>query len=360
MKKAIVVSLSFHPGHVSHMIASYKQFEELGFESYYCVSEGFKPYIPDNSRVIIYGTDKIQNVDVAIFVFPSQNNLLLIRKLKKQGAGIIYIFHEPLAPMIEYRKAGFSYKYLAKLWVVNQISRLTVKWSDIVFLPSKKAVEFYDANPIYSNKNIVYVPLLYDDERTEQLARIQRKYFSYIGTVAADHSFKEYLQFVEWAVKENCLPWLNFLIATKSDFDVPQVLVKSSRVVIQKGRPLSNEEINENYASTSVVWNAYARTTQSGVLAKSFMFGTPAIVLKKNLSEFVIDGKEVVAIDDNTSFEEIERAVLRITSDFEHYSSSARMRFENTFFYRRYNEEMEKVMCGLSDDRRVSEVSHNS
>lgn len=346
-KTAIIISLNFHPGHVSHMVASYRQLEGLGYESVYFVDEGFVSFLPKDSRIRVYGKDKVVNVFVALFVFPSQKNLLLIRKLKRQGAKIIYIFHEPLSPLKEYRKAGFSYKYLAKLWVINWISCLTVKWSDAVLVPSRKAEEFYHANPLYMNENVHYLPLLYDDERTTQLANKQRLYFGYIGTVAADHSFTEYLQFVEKAIAENWLPQLKFLIATKSEFEVPQVLAESSRVVINKGRPMSDAEINEIYASTFVVWNAYARTTQSGVLAKSFMFGTPAIVLKKNLSEFTVDGQEVVAINDNTSFEEIEKAVLRITGDFELFSNAARKRFEETFYYRQHNDTFKKILSSL-------------
>lgn len=341
---ALIISLNFHPGHVSHMVASYRQFEELGYKSVYCVNKGFLNYLPDKSRIRVSGIGKIHEVTVAIFLFPSHKNLILIRKLKKNYSKIIYIFHEPLAPLKEYRKAGFSYKYLTKLWIINRISCQTVKWSDVVLLPSKKAFEYYNANPLYQNKNVHYLPLLYDDERTVQLANKQRIYFGYIGTIAADHSFDEYLRFVEWAVKDNHLPKLKFLIATKSEFEVPQILVESSRVFIQKGRPLNDEEINEYYASTCVVWNAYARTTQSGVLAKSFMFGTPAIVLRKNLSEHTEDGKEVVAIDRNTSFEEIEKAVCRITEDFEHFSNAARERFEETFYYKKYNEVMRKIL----------------
>ena len=344
MESALVISLNFHPGHVSHMVASYRQMEELGYESIYCVAEGFVNFLPKDSRICVYGKDELPKVSIAIFVFPSQKNLLLIRKLKKQGAKIVYIFHEPLAPMKEYRKAGFSYKYLAKLWVINRISSMTVKWSNVVLLPSKKAVDFYQANPLYQNENYHYLPLLYDDERTPELAMKDRKYFGYIGTVAADHSFNEYLDFVKWAVAGNRLPQLQFLIATKSEYEVPQVIAESPRVIIQKGKPLSDDEINNYYASTYVVWNAYARTTQSGVLAKSFMFGTPAIVLKKNLSEFTEDGKEVVAIDDKNSFEQIENAVLKITDSFDKYSDSARKRFENTFYYRRYNKEFESII----------------
>ena len=344
MNKALIISLNFHPGHVSHMVASYRQLEELGYESVYCVNEAFVPYLPQGSRICVYRKDKVINVTVAIFLFPSQKNLLLIHKLKRQGSKIIYIFHEPLAPMKEYRKAGFSYKYLAKLWVINRISSLTVKWSDAVLVPSKKAEEFYHANPLYKNENVHYLPLLYDDERTAEFSNNARFYFGYIGTIAADHSFNEYLQFVEWAIRENLLPELKFLIATKSEFEVPQAFAESPRVVVQKGRPLSDEEINEYYASTCVVWNAYTRTTQSGVLAKSFMFGTPAIVLRKNLSEFTVDGQEVVAIDDNTSFDEIEKAILRIIGNFEHFSNAARKRFEETFYYRQNNKKIKEII----------------
>lgn len=125
---------------------------------------------------------------------------------------------------------------------------------------------------------------------------------------------------------------LAFLIATKSEFEVPKELLRSSRVVIRKGKPMSNDEINEYYASTYVVWNAYARTTQSGVLAKAFMFGTPAIVLRKNSNEFMRDGIEVVAIEDNTDNSQIVRAIQQIRNNFEIYSRNCRMQFQRLFF----------------------------
>lgn len=344
MEVAVIVSLNFNPGHVSHLVANYQQMEELGYEAVYYVAEGFVPYLSQDSRIYVYGKDKAIYGAVAIFLFPSHKNLLLIHRMRRQGTKIIYIFHEPLAPMKEYREAGFSFAYLLKLWLINQISCLTVKWSDVVLLPSKRAMAFYHANPQYANERVYGLPLLYDDERVVRLSDNQRLYFSYIGTIAADHSFTEYVKFVEWAIKENKLPKLKFLIATKSQFEVSKELAESSRVIIKKGRPMSNDEINEYYATSFVVWNAYARTTQSGVLVKSLMFGTPAVVLRKNLSEFIVDGQEVVAIDDNTSFEIIEQAVLRITSDFGHYSSSARKCFEDKFYYRKYNEIFMKIL----------------
>ena len=337
--KALIISLNFHPGHVSHMVASYKQCEELGYQSIFYVNYEFENYLPHECRMLINGRHSCPVTDIAIFLFPSQKNLPLIWKMKRKGVRVVYIFHEPLSPMSDYRKAGFSYKYLAKLWVINRISQWTVKWSDLILLPSRKAVDFYEKNPLYKNRNYHYLPLMYDDERRKRHELFPRIYFSYIGTIAADHSFGEFLNFAEWVIRENRMPEFKFLIATKSSFTVPDILKDSQRITIQQGRPLTDEEINAYYASTIVVWNAYARTTQSGVLAKSFMFGTPAIVLRKNCNEFAQDGIEIKAIEDNTNKDEIAAAIVEVKKNFLLYSSNCRKRFEESFYYRQYNEQ---------------------
>lgn len=341
---ALIISLNFNPGHVSHMVASYKQCEELGYQSVYYVDSSFVPFLPQGSNVI-YASDGIKfKVDLAIFLFPSQKNILLIWKLKRQNAKLVYIFHEPLAPMNVYREAGFSKRYLAKLWVIDHISAMTVKWCDCVLIPSRKAVKYYEENNRYKNKNYHYLPLMYCDEREERHMRMPRLYFSYIGTVAADHSFQEYLEFVEWAVTNNKLRNISFMIGSKSEFEVPEALKVSNRVSIHKGKPMTDEEINAYYSGSIVVWNAYTRTTQSGVLAKSFMFGTPAIVLCVNLNEFTHDGKNVVAIDDNTNKEQITAAVEKIYENFDAFSSECRKEFFKSFYYRVYNEEFKRII----------------
>lgn len=73
------------------------------------------------------------------------------------------------------------------------------------------------------------------------------------------------------------------------------------------------------------------------VLAKNFMYGKPAVVLRANLNEFMEDGQEVAALDDNTSYGNIESAVDGVVTNFNHYSISCRKKFEETFCYRKYN-----------------------
>ena len=344
MKTAIIVSLNFNPGHVSHMVASYKQCEEIGYKSVLYIHPRFKEYLPEGIDFLCYGEDKLLTPSLAIILFPSLNNLKLIRTLKVGGTKVIYVFHEPLADFSEYKRSGFSIKALLKLWVVNRVSAWTVKKSDVIILPSRKALQYYRSNALYKNENYHYLPLMYDDECCESDLGRKREYFSYIGTIAADHSFNEYLRFILWAVKNNRLKDLNFLIATKSKFDLPEDLINNDRVLVQSGRPLSDKEINDFYSQSIVVWNAYARTTQSGVLAKSFMFGTPVIILEKNENEFASDSVEGKLISDNKDEIQIEVAIQEIISNFDSYKNNCRERFLSTFYYKNYNSDIEEIL----------------
>jgi len=340
---SLIISLNFNPGHISHLVANYKQCEELGYTSIFYVNKEFKRFLPENSRIIT-SDEALPPAKFAIITFPSLKNLKLIWQLKRQNSKVLYVFHEPLAPLNTYREAGFSYLYIIKVLLTHCVNAVTVNMSNTVLLPSHKAVKLYGENILYRNKNYHYLPLMFPDEQTEKLQQTERQYFSYIGTVAKDHSFDEYLAFINWAVNNNKLPSLHFLIATRSDFCIPESLASSDRVTIQQGKPMTDNEINHWYASSHIVWNAYSRTTQSGVIAKSFMFGTPVIALRKNLNEFSSHGVEVFAIEDNKSYGQIENAVNEILNNFDSYSKACRNRFLNSFHYRKYNQEFKDIL----------------
>jgi hypothetical protein len=346
--RAYIISLNFNPGHVSHMVAYYRQYEELGYESWMYIDKGFTEFIPADCRYIVYGMNKPEECSLAVFMFPSYKNLLEIKSLKCQkDCKIVYLFHEPLDKYSTYREAGFSWLKMLKLRVVNMVNVLTVRWSDLIFIPSMKAINYYESNHLYKNPNYHYLPLLYDDEQTKKTGKIERKFFSYIGTVAPDHSFDEYMAFVKWAILNNQLPDFNFLIATRNKVNRNTdtiILINTRRLTIFDGVPLTDVQINNFFSESIAIWNAYTRTTQSGVLAKSFMFGTPAIVLKKNLSEFVEDGKEVIAINNNTDYHEIADALVRITKSHAAFSASCRTRFLNTFYYKSFNQQVKDVL----------------
>lgn len=346
MKRALIVSQNFNPGHVSHLVAGYKQFQELGFQPSLFLDRAFKDFIPQGIEAIFTDEkNRLPMVEVAFILFPSLKNPGLIRSLRRQGTTVLYLFHEPLKSIGEFKKAGFSFKYLLKLRVIDAVNAYTVNKSNIVLLPSRKAEANYKSNPKYKNKHSAYLPLMFDDESDGNVAGNDRPYFSYIGTVAADHSFEEFLQFVTKALKDERMKNFKFLIATKSEFAVPTELDNNPRVKIQKGKPLTNEQINLAYASSLAVWNAYARTTQSGVLAKAYMFGTPAVVMNRNLNEYMKPGETVEIINDNSDYEDIRSAVEKIAANPRNYQNNCRNFFLENFHYRNYNEQMEGLLA---------------
>ena len=45
-KIALISSLKFRPAHLSHLIASYRQFEDLGYQSILFIHPDFIPFLP--------------------------------------------------------------------------------------------------------------------------------------------------------------------------------------------------------------------------------------------------------------------------------------------------------------------------
>lgn len=349
MKKALIFSYSKNVGHLAHVVAYYRLFEAIGFKSTVCVENTTQAYLPND--IDIYDKrDDNSDVSVALFYSSSLRNFLKILYFRlKKNCKVLYVFHEPMPSVLSYYRSGFSIKKVIFYFFEDLYERLCVLVSRHIILSSNNAIDNYKKGGYKKyNSSFFYIPLLFED-KCHLYKECKREYFSYIGTVAVDHAFNDFLEFVKSAVIEDKLRPLKFLIATSSEFEVPRQIQNSDRVKIIKGHYLTDEEIDRCYAETSVIWNAYNRMTQSGVLARAFMFGTPAIVLRRNLTEFTNDGQEVVAMGTNTSFEDINKAVTKILSNFDSYSNAARQRFENSFYYMKFKDTMRKIISNDND-----------
>lgn len=351
MKKALIISLSPHIGHLSHVAAYYHLFEEVGYKSTIYVLPDSVKYLPDGLDVVTQ-MPLMGEYEVALMSSPCAKNISVALNIKlRSNCKLIYVYHEPLGSKASFREAGVSWKKTQIIFLKDKVNLLLLKLADHIILSSKTALYHYE-NGIYKwiNRNYTCISLIFSDEYEDRQKREERQFFSYIGTIAEDHSFREYLEFVKWAILEKRIPQIKYQIATKSSINIDQTidaLIQSGRLRLIEGKPLSNEEINNCYATSICVWNAYERTTQSGVLAKSFMFGTPAIILKKNISEFTEDGKNVVAIEDNANLEQIEAAVHRIEENFASYSTNARKRFDDCFHYKKYCDTFVRILSSI-------------
>ena len=349
-KVALIISLNFRAAHISHLVASYYQMSELGYTPICLIHHDAINYLPQNVKYIT-SINEISRVDVAIFWFPALGNIKLMWKLKHMfGAKIVYVFHEPIEKFSTYLASGNSRLWTIKFFAKYYVGLSFLMLADKIILPSRKAVELYENGlSKFANRNYGYLPLLYSDERDPEM-NFERKYFSYIGSINNDHAYGNYVDYIYSIFKRNRFSKLKFLIASWRDVPEDSRIKEMTDCGILKvvsGKPMTNEEINEYYISSFLVWNAYHRSTQSGVLAKSFMFGTPGLVMKHNLSEFVVDGREVKAIACNSDIEELDNALEDVLLNFSTYSSNARKNYERNYDYRIHNKKMDTILNSL-------------
>ena len=354
MKKVVIFSLNFNSAHISHLLASYMQCQDLGYDPILYLHKDFEPFIShEKVNYLIYKRDSLpKEIHIGMFLFPSLNNITQSVLLKVfHRAKIIYLYHEPLDSMKSYIQHNNIFE-VCVIVLKDLVSLFTLILSDLILLPSEKSYSQYEKNNYrIFNKEYYYFPLLYPDYN-EDRSNMSKLYFSYIGGACREHAFEKYLLFVKKAIEQKFMvDKLQFCIATRTHLDLIDPVIKeimdSDRVVIQQGRHLSNEEISDYYSKSYIVWNAYERTNQSGVLANSFMFGVPLIIMKSNMSEYVTNHGNVVAINNNEDYQEICDAVKCIMSKYSAYVSSARESFLHNFYYKAHNEQFKKLVDRL-------------
>lgn len=342
-KHALVVSLNFNPGHFSHLVANYKLFEENDYKPYLFVNKLFYRMDEGNKyrKVGSVGEiSKLKTVDTAVFWFPSVRNIFEILRMRLLfKSKIIYIFHEPLDSIANYYKSGFRFKKILKICLINVVNIPVIVLSHSIVLPSQNSFSLYQKKYTSLNSNYSLMPLLFDDEASLALEKPAKTFISYIGTVAADHAFDRFVDFVDSAIQNAWFPDLQFLIATSSHIPekervILEPYIRSGKVTISEGHPMTTAEINYFFMSSIIVWNAYNRSMQSGVLPKAYMSGAAVIVLLRNANEFIDDHRTGILISDNKDVHEIRKAVEEIVENLAFYSKNCREKFLDCFFYK--------------------------
>ena len=347
----LIVSLKFRVAHVAHLVASYRQMEELGHSPQLFIHPDMVKFLPFG---IGYTTEfkGINPPTIAFFWFPALGNVKMMKRLKhKFGSRIAYVLHEPLEKISAYCESGLSLTQIGSIYLKYLFQLFIISSSDAVILPSEKALKLYGGSRVRKLcPNYTMIPLLFDDHANNTTN--ERKYFSYIGTIAQDHAYNEFVNFIVKAAEDNSIQnKIKFLIATKNRVEItPNLnrLIESGMLKVVQGHPLTEEEINRYYKSSICVWNAYHRTTQSGVLAKASIFGTPAIIMSKNESEFAIDKFNVIAIHDNSDYMEIKVSLDTIINNFDEFSKNARTMFEQNFYYKAHNDKITRLINHLA------------
>tara|TARA_B110000879_G_C11137534_1_gene498790 strand:+ start:675 stop:1730 length:1056 start_codon:yes stop_codon:yes gene_type:complete len=336
--KTILVSHNFNPGHYSHLIASKKLFIELGFEVFSRVHDNFDRNLGFNlslEPISFYKCLSLSKKDNYLIWFPSIKaffEALLLNCFSK--VNIIYVYHEPYVSISYSLNSGYSFSQALiiqiKLFVSFFISRLSSK----VIMPSNKAFSsIYKPSSKFSKINLSY------DKRIVESTSINRLYFSYIGTIAEDHAFKDYIEFIVKYYEVERSSKIKFLIASKNKIpkkydDLLRAKSLKNNVDIRCGKILSDEEIDSCFRMSKVTWNAYKKSMQSGVLATSYMNGTPVLISSNNKSEFFSNKYNGIEISSCYSFNEILDAYNFIDNNLEDISLNCINSFDTFFYYK--------------------------
>jgi len=346
--RVCVSSLKFSPAHVSHMIAYAKLFREIGFEPFLWLEKNYeKMDLTNEFQVVWYQGSIPDNADLLFFANNSLVNYRFFKEFVSKGSKAIYLYHEPWERFDKYLKEGF--KQALKATVGYYFSTKSLKYVTLVIVPSGYALKLYNKTCLKYNKNVVMIPLLFDDELDHKMNSNTKVHFSYIGHAVKGHMFREYIELIKTIyLKESTI---TFEIATRTDITkllnhdrILLEMIDKGILIVSQGRPLTNEEINQAYERSFCVWNVYRRSTQSGVLPKAFMFGTP--VIASNLGsfpEFVRDGENGYLVDDY-SFESLYKKLILVNENIGIMSQNCRNTFEKTFYWKAQVDKMRQII----------------
>ncbi len=345
-----LISLHFSPAHISLLIAYGRAFTLLGYGIEYVLDPSYMAFPEFKNNPLAhastrYDRDVLENCAHALFTNMASKNHIYARKLRRRGCNIWYIYHEPWESISAYRNTE-SLPDMLKLFIAHRLSIKMLKASDLIVLPSQCCLRTYEMGDAQYNSNYYKVPLLFDDDSCG-MSDQNRQYFSYIGNISKSHGFDQFMRFVKHSIQNNL--GIQFLVASRSLF--PQAFISDKiiaggldQLTITCGHPLSSSEINLCYARSICVWNIYRRSTQSGVLGKAMMFGTPVLASSVgSFNEFITDKIEGRMLE-GTDPLEVNAAYCDINEHFSSYTSNCRARFLSTYYYKSHLEALRGML----------------
>lgn len=330
-----VISLKYAPGHVAHIRAYLLLFEQLGCDVSLVAVPEYENEVADIECNKLF-TEDVSSQDFSVYdrvvlYNLSFDNIKIAGRCRRAGVRVYYILHEPWPGLRKIAKEGKG-KNIFWALCCAAINAVICNRSYKVILASNNAMTNYRKYMRHCNGRCRVFPLIFEDKYSEPESR---RWVSYIGAFYPSHGCTEFLDFVGYAVRAGL--GLEFLIASKDDVsgyilqenaDLKSA-VEQGILTICEGRSFSLDEINYYYRNSICVWNAYTRSTQSGVMINALMNGTPVITNDNGSAhEIIKNNSEGVFISWPPVNDEVAGAVSFIKDNFQRMSIAARECFE--------------------------------
>lgn len=348
--KVIIASVHFGAGHTAHLQAYQKLSEECGYDTALYLHSGYTKLFNNIQGKLFFKEDEVKEFkpDVIWIYNTGTENIKLIKLAKELHSKIVYVLHEPYMGLKELMKDG---NYWWKQGAACLLNEWICKKSDCVVLSSKYAAKNCKKYMRGAYKKHVMFPLIFKDEYVV-VEEDKRQYFTMASAYDNPKASDEFLNFVKESADKN---EIQFRISTRTEISeklndpIVQKMIERGRLLVQQGRPLTEDEMNTAYRTATATWNAYKRSTQSGVLAHSFMQGAPVIATHVgSFDEYVVEGKTGTFIQ-NYNYNEIFDAYQRIEQNIKEVSSNCRKVFQRRFYYENQQDRFKKIIESLEN-----------
>lgn len=343
----VIISAKFSPPQMSHFAAISALFKELGHSPYLLLHPSYQSKLDDIEAQVYYinQIDTMPVMDVAMVYNMSLHDTKILSRLKKgNNFKSFFVYHEPWYGMSywirDFFRGGVKMLMLPRLVAIHYFAKKLLKTVDCVILSSERGKEQYLKKDVKYNSTYKVFPLVFKDE-TKNIPYQEREYFSYIATASKEKNFPLFINFISHYLPID--PNLKVQIITKSDISKYwnhelDKYVRNGRILLQTGRNLENREINLALMRSSCTWLYYHHSTQSGVLARSFMCGSPILASNQGFQEF-INGKNGL-ICSSGQFDDLYKSYNEICKKKEQMSKNSResfrmfdyKEFKNAFF----------------------------
>ena len=361
--KVLIASLKFSPGHSSHLMAYQTMFSDMGYSAELLLDCGYQSFIERDfldDCVFVDGKNASLEyrgeADLVVIYNLSPWDASLIHAIRSRNsrAKVAIVYHEPYRGLSEtlgsFAKGDRGLKHVVSILGRHAVSRSVLKQCDQVWLPSQNAVDEYVRVDARINPSYYYFPLIFRDETSEETEALERKYFSYISTALPAKGFAEFLACVKDFSRRD--ESIRFQIVTKTviskhlDEELNR-LIAEGRLYVEQGKPQPNEVMNRAYAQSLCTWFGYKASTQSGVLCKAFMFGSPGIATRLGAFQECIDGTNSLFVDSNRDIDGIYDAFRQIEGNSKAFSARARSTYFELFDYHKHSALMAELLGAM-------------
>jgi hypothetical protein len=265
------------------------------------------------------------DVETMIVINTSPRAVLSSLNARLHRVPVKFLLHEPIRDLREFLP---YYRGLSGL-----IRLITIKWTnDVLCHLASKIIVFSNngENKVMGSvRNKVKKSSLRFLDRFTSFEPTTRL-VSYIGTATDDHRFDAFVDFVDYCTKFNVFPGYRFGLFTRTKISNDILKRLMPRTDILHGHTLNQSEMDACYRSTEIVWCCYERTTQSGVLPISYMFGRPVLGTDRFDLDHYEDGKQGVT---PAGFNPVQvtSAVEQVLQNIDEHRMCARKTFQHIF-----------------------------